>query len=72
MRTIMEICGHPRVGITCNSNKEDIQNGSVRPSFELLNPWIRSCHINALYTSYPYRELFTCLREISYDRFTLV
>jgi sugar phosphate isomerase/epimerase len=72
MRTIMEMSGHPSVGITWNSNKEDIQNGSVRPAFELLKPWIRSCHINALYSGYPYRELFTCLRENGYDRFTLV
>jgi sugar phosphate isomerase/epimerase len=72
MRKIMEHCGHACVGITWNSNRDDIQDGSIRPAFELLKPWLRSCHINALYSSYPYRELFTCLRESKYDRYTLV
>lgn len=72
MLTLMKICNHPSIGITWNSNKEDMKEGSVRPYFELLKPWIRSCHINALYSNYPYRELFTCFREIGYDRVTLV
>ena len=42
------------------------KNGSVAESFELLRPWIRSCHINELYKDaageYPYRELFRLLR----------
>jgi sugar phosphate isomerase/epimerase len=72
MRTIMEVCNHPNVGVTWNSNREDVQHGSVKPYFELLRPWIKSCHINALYSSYPYRELFGCLSQAGYDRVTLV
>jgi len=72
MKTIMETANLPNVGVTWNSNKEDIKDGSVRPYFELLKPWIKSCHINALYGSYPYRELFSCLKEMNYDRVTLV
>ncbi|MFO0812797.1 MAG: TIM barrel protein [Gemmatales bacterium] len=72
MKTIMEICNLPNVGVTWNSNKEDIKDGSVKPYFELLKPWIKSCHINALYGSYPYRELFQCLKSMQYDRVTLV
>lgn len=74
-KTIMEHCGHPKVGLTWNSNATDIQNGSVAAAFELLRPWVRSCHINELYkdpATYPYRELFRLFRESGYDRVTLV
>jgi sugar phosphate isomerase/epimerase len=75
MRAIMEHCGHPAVGVCWNSNPEDVVNGSVRESFALLKPWIKSCHINELYKeearTYPYRELFRLLRESGYDRVTL-
>ncbi len=76
MKTVMEQCGHPKVGLTWNSNASDIQNGSVRGYFEMLRPWVRSCHINELYKDsqgvYPYRELFRLFRESGYDRVTLV
>jgi hypothetical protein len=43
----------------------------VKPSFELLKPWIRSVHINELADErYPWRELFTLLRASGYDRYT--
>jgi hypothetical protein len=77
MKTIMEHCGHPRVGLTWNSNAEDlkVKGGSVAEYFNLLWPWIRSCHINNLYNDaagvYPYRELFRLFRERGYDRATL-
>lgn len=76
MKTIMEQCGHKSVGITWNSNQADVKSGSVAESFRMLRPWIRSCHINDLYKDaagvYPYRELFRLLREIGYDRYTLI
>jgi sugar phosphate isomerase/epimerase len=71
MRTIMEACNHPRVGVTWNSNATDVVKGSVSESFKLLRPWIKSCHINELHSGYPYRELFRLLRETGYDRVTL-
>ena len=75
MKTIMEACGHKAVGVTWNSNAADIENGSVAKSFDLLKPWIKSCHINNLENDangkYPYRELFKLLRGIGYDRYTL-
>jgi sugar phosphate isomerase/epimerase len=75
MKAIMEHCGHPKVGLTWNSNPGDIKNGSVAEYFQLLWPWIRSCHINELYKdatgAYPYRELFRLFREHGYDRVTL-
>jgi sugar phosphate isomerase/epimerase len=76
MKRIMEHCGHPKVGITWNSNSADIKNRSVAEYFQLLFPWVRSCHINELYKDstgqYPYRELFQLFRRARYDRVTLV
>jgi sugar phosphate isomerase/epimerase len=72
IRSILDQCGHPKVGACWNSNKSDIVDGSVRTYFKLLRPDIKSCHINDLWdTSYPYRELFRLFNETGYDRFTL-
>ncbi len=71
MAEIMRATRHPNVGVCWNSNATDVVNGSVKPSFELLKPWIRSVHINELAGAYPYRELFGLLRGAKYDRYTL-
>lgn len=76
LKTIMEHCRHPRVGLTWNSNPTtDLKDGSIEEYFNLLWPWIRSCHINELYKDaagdYPYRQLFRLFREHGYDRATL-
>jgi sugar phosphate isomerase/epimerase len=72
VRTIMEAADHPAVGACWNSNGTDIKDGSVREYFHLLQPWLRSAHINELCDpKYPWRELFTLMREAKYDRFTL-
>jgi sugar phosphate isomerase/epimerase len=75
MKAIMEHCGQPNVGVTWNSNPSDIKDGSVAEYFQLLRPWVKSCHINELYRdaagAYPYRELFRLMRETGYDRVTL-
>lgn len=70
-RKIMDVCNHPNVGVTWNSNLTDVVNGSVKESFELLGKHIRCCHINDLWGGYPYRELFGLLNGAGYDRFTL-
>jgi sugar phosphate isomerase/epimerase len=68
---IIEAAGHKNVGVCWNSNDTDVANGSVKESFQLLKPWIRSVHINELANEkYPWRELFTLLREAGYDRYT--
>jgi sugar phosphate isomerase/epimerase len=76
IKTIMEQCGHPAIGITWNSNPSDIKDGSVAEYFKLLRPWLRSCHINEIYKdaagTYPYRELFRLMRESDYDRVTMI
>lgn len=72
MKAIMEACDHPSVGVTWNSNREDIEDGSVAAAFELLRPWIRAVHINELFGMYPYRELFGLLAQADYDRYTMI
>jgi sugar phosphate isomerase/epimerase len=68
---ILSVANHPLVGACWNSNPTDVENGSVRTGFELLKPWIRSCHINNLDNrAYPWHELFTLLRSINFDRYT--
>ncbi len=70
--SIMKAAKHPQVGLCWNSNGEDVINGSVRENFELVKPWVRHCHINELAKqTYPYRELFTLLRQANYHGFTL-
>ena len=69
---IMKATGHPSVGVCWNSNPPDVIDGSVRTNFDRLKPWIKSVHINELANDYPWRELFTLLRESGYDRFTLM
>src|SRR5207245_2506556 len=46
---IMEVANHPSVGVCWNSNDTDVEEGSVKSSFDLLKNWLRSCHINELW-----------------------
>jgi sugar phosphate isomerase/epimerase len=75
MKAILEACGHKSVGVTWNSNATDLIDGKIDEAFKMLEPWIKSCHINDLGNDkagkYPYRELFKKLREMKYDRYTL-
>jgi sugar phosphate isomerase/epimerase len=71
MRTLMDACGHPKVGVCWNSNPTDVKDGSIKAAFDLLKKDIRSCHINELWSPYPWRELFEGLKSIGYDRVTL-
>jgi sugar phosphate isomerase/epimerase len=71
MRRIMDVCSHPSVGLTWNSNDTDVVDGSVAKSFALLRPYVRCCHITDLRSAYPYRELFSLLGQSGFDGFTL-
>ena len=68
---IMKATKHENVGLCWNSNATDVIDGSVRKNFELLRPWLKSCHINELTRPYPWRELFALMRKTNYDRYTL-
>jgi len=70
---IMRAAKHDSVGLCWNSNPTDVVNGSVKQSFDMLRPWIKNCHINELANErYPWRELFTLLRQSKYERYTLM
>jgi len=68
---ILKAAGHKNVGACWNSNPTDVKNGSVKQSFELLKPYLRSAHINELSSDYPWRELFQLMRDAGYQRYTL-
>ena len=68
---IMRATKHQNVGLCWNSNPTDVTNGSVKAAFDLLRPWLKSCHINELVSGYPYRELFALMKRSGYDRWTL-
>jgi len=68
---IMRAASHPQVGVCWNSNPTDVMNGSIKPSFDLLRPWIKNVHITELVSNYPYRELFSLLKAAKYERYTL-
>jgi sugar phosphate isomerase/epimerase len=68
---ILHKADHKNIGACWNSNPTDVKDGSVKQSFELLKPFLRSAHINDLYSSYPWRELFHLMREAGYKRYTL-
>jgi sugar phosphate isomerase/epimerase len=75
MRAIMDACGHKSVGVTWNSNATDLIDGKIDTAFDLLKPFIKSCHITDLTQDkagkYPYRDLFAKFRAMGYDRYTL-
>jgi len=71
IKKMMDYCGHPTVGITWNCNETDLKDGQVKPYFNLLKSHIRNVHINNLTSGYPYREFFSLLRQIGYDRYPL-
>ncbi len=71
IRRIMDVCSHPSVGITWNSNDTDVEDGSVAKSFALLRPFLRCCHVTDLRSAYPYRELFSLLAQSGFTGFTL-
>jgi sugar phosphate isomerase/epimerase len=73
MRQIMDVAKHPSVTVCWNSNPGEVVDGSVKAGFELLKPHLGSVvHIHDLYDpKYPYRELFSLLREAGFKGYTL-
>ena len=69
---IMKSANHEQVGVCWNSNPTDIVNGSIKPSFELLRPWIKNVHINELADNrLSLARAVQLLRQSRYDRYTL-
>jgi len=73
IKAIMDVANHPQVGVCWNSNREDVVDNSVKPTFSLVKDWVRHVHITDLWRDdYPWRELFTLLRQADYQRFTMI
>jgi sugar phosphate isomerase/epimerase len=69
---IMQATKQANVGLCWNSNNVDVVNGSIAPSFRLLEKWIRHVHIHDLLKDdYPYQELFALLRKAGYKGYTM-
>lgn len=71
IKTIMDVCGHPLVGVCWNCNQTDIVDGAIGPYFSPLAEKVRSVHIHDLYEDYPYHELIGLLKEARFDGFCL-
>lgn len=72
IRTIMEIADHDNVFVCWNSNPGEVEDGSVKNSFNLVKEWIQLVHINELHRrEYPWRELFMLLEASGYEGYTL-
>lgn len=72
VKMMMEVAAHPAVGVTWNSNDTDLdKNGSITEHFHMLAKYIRNVHMRDLFVAYPFAELFTLLKSIGYDRYTL-
>ncbi len=72
VRTIMEIADHDNVSVCWNSNPGEVVDGSVKSNFDLVKDWIRLVHINELHRQeYPWRELFSLLKDSNYDVYCL-
>lgn len=71
MAKIMDYAGHEMVGACWNCNSQDVRNGSVAWSFELLKDKIYNVHLKELW-DYPSRELFRLLQRERYERYLLV
>ncbi|MFN0056193.1 MAG: sugar phosphate isomerase/epimerase family protein [Planctomycetales bacterium] len=73
MQQIMEAADHPQVVVCWNSNPGETVDGSLAHSFGLLQKHLgHTVHIHDLYDrDYPYRELFTLLKQREYDGYCL-
>jgi len=70
IRKILDHADHPNVYVCWNCNQQDVRNGSVRESFELLGDDIALVHMRDLCVrDYPWLELLGLLRSRGYQGF---
>ena len=71
MRAIMDHAPHPSACVCWNSNNTDVVGGSIDNSFALLGNRIGMVHITELWSEYPWRRLFSLLRDAGYNGYCL-
>ena len=70
---IMQAADHPNVRVCWNSNPGETIDGSLKHNFDLLKDNLsRVVHVHDLYDEkYPYRELFSLLRQAKFQGYCL-
>lgn len=71
MRAIMDHAPHPSACVCWNSNNTDVVGGSIDNSFALIGNRIGMVHITELWSEYPWRRLFSLLRDAGYNGYCL-
>ena len=72
IRTIIDVADHDNVYVCSNSNFGEVENGSIQKNFNYVKGRIGLVHITELHRrEYPWRELFTSLKESGYNGYTL-
>jgi sugar phosphate isomerase/epimerase len=72
IKKIMDVADHPAVGVCWNSNPTDLEGAGFDANFDLVKNKIVEVHLRDLYVEdYPFRRLFTRLKEVGYRGFCL-
>ncbi len=71
---IMEVAGHPRVGVCWNSNGADLAGEGLEHNFNLVKDRFgATCHVRELNVgSYPYQQLINLFVGMDYDGWVLL
>jgi sugar phosphate isomerase/epimerase len=71
VRKIMDIAGHPLVGVCWNCNQEDLEEEGFDANFDLVKHKIFTVHMRDLFLEeYPFRKLLARLNDIHFAGFT--
>ncbi|MFO1498366.1 MAG: TIM barrel protein [Verrucomicrobiota bacterium] len=72
IRRIMDVAGHPNVGVCWNSNQTDLDGAGFEANFNSVKAQIFSVHMRDLYLEeYPFRKLLQGLQSIAFHGFCL-
>ncbi|UCE08754.1 MAG: sugar phosphate isomerase/epimerase [bacterium] len=70
MKKMIDYADHENVFICWNCNKADLEDDGFEVNFNSVRDKIRFVHIHDLFDeTYPYRKLFSLLKEIKYDSY---
>jgi sugar phosphate isomerase/epimerase len=73
IKKIMDVASNSNAALCWNCNPEDTLGDGLKSNFNMLkNRFGRTVHIHDLNSKYPWRELFSLLKGIQYDGWTLL
>lgn len=72
IKRIMEVAGHRGVKVCWNCNNEDLNGAGLAANFQMVSDRIGTVHIHDLISNYPWRELFSLLRQSQFTGWTLL